>query len=85
MTPQHITKPCAILFNVPGAMAPGEFEERLKGVLKEVTGGERQYVLFIDDIHNVTGPNAQQVRAGRCLADMVLRAACLSCVWVCSL
>ncbi len=40
---------------------PGEFEERLKGVLNELTQAESKFVLFIDDIHTVTGPNAQQV------------------------
>lgn len=31
-----------------------------QGVLKELTEAETRYILFIDDIHNVTGPNAQQ-------------------------
>lgn len=43
-----------------GAMMPGEFEERLKGVLKELTEVPGKFILFIDDIHTVTGPNAQQ-------------------------
>jgi hypothetical protein len=29
-------------------------------VLKELTSGAKQYILFIDDIHTMTGPNAQQ-------------------------
>lgn len=41
-------------------MFPGEFEDRLKGVLKELTAEGGKAVLFIDDIHTVTGPNAQQ-------------------------
>jgi ATP-dependent Clp protease ATP-binding subunit ClpA len=40
---------------------PGEFEERMKGVLKELMEASNHSILFIDDIHTVTGPNAQQV------------------------
>ncbi|KAF5842390.1 P-loop containing nucleoside triphosphate hydrolase protein, partial [Dunaliella salina] len=43
-----------------GAFMPGEFEERLKAVLKELTEPNMRTVLFIDDLHNVMGPNAQQ-------------------------
>ena len=48
----------------PGAFMPGEFEERLKSVLKELTQVPGGCILFIDDIHTVTGPNAQQVCGG---------------------
>ncbi|KAF8056728.1 clpB2 [Scenedesmus sp. PABB004] len=43
-----------------GATFPGEFEERLRGVLSELVGAGRGALLFIDDIHAITGPNAQQ-------------------------
>ena len=43
-----------------GAAFPGEFEERLRGVLKELQREGDRAILFIDDIHTVTGPNAQQ-------------------------
>lgn len=43
-----------------GATFPGEFEERLRGVLAELTAAGPKAVLFIDDIHGITGPNAQQ-------------------------
>jgi hypothetical protein len=43
-----------------GATFPGEFEERLRGVLSELTAAGSKAVLFIDDIHGITGPNAQQ-------------------------
>jgi ATP-dependent Clp protease ATP-binding subunit ClpB len=38
-----------------GAKYKGEFEERLKAVVKEVTEAEGQYILFIDEIHTLIG------------------------------
>ncbi|MGQ1928579.1 ATP-dependent chaperone ClpB [Ornithobacterium rhinotracheale] len=40
---------------VAGAKYKGEFEERLKSVVKEVTGSEGQIILFIDEIHTLVG------------------------------
>ena len=40
---------------VAGAKYKGEFEERLKGVIKEVTQGEGDIILFIDEIHTLVG------------------------------
>ncbi len=40
---------------VAGAKYKGEFEERLKGVIKEVTSSEGEIVLFIDEIHTLIG------------------------------
>ena len=45
---------------VAGAKYRGEFEERLKAVLKEITEAEGQIVLFIDELHTVVGAGAAE-------------------------
>uniref|UniRef100_A0A6U4NMW4 Clp R domain-containing protein n=1 Tax=Hemiselmis andersenii TaxID=464988 RepID=A0A6U4NMW4_HEMAN len=45
---------------VAGAKYRGEFEERLKAVIKEVTDAEGQIIMFIDEIHTVVGAGATE-------------------------
>ena len=60
---------------IAGAKFRGEFEERLKAVLKEVTGADGNIVLFIDEIHTVVGAGATQgaMDAGNLLKPMLAR------------
>jgi ATP-dependent Clp protease ATP-binding subunit ClpB len=60
---------------IAGAKYRGEFEERLKAVLKEVTESQGQIVLFIDEIHTVVGAGATQgaMDAGNLLKPMMAR------------
>lgn len=60
---------------VAGAKYRGEFEERLKAVLKEVTEAEGQIIMFIDEIHTVVGAGATQgaMDAGNLLKPMLAR------------
>ena len=46
-----------------GVACRGEFEDRLKAVIKEVTDSNGKIVLFIDEIHLVVGAGATGVRA----------------------
>jgi ATP-dependent Clp protease ATP-binding subunit ClpB len=60
---------------IAGAKYRGEFEERLKAVLKEVTNSNGQVILFIDEIHTVVGAGATQgaMDAGNLLKPMLAR------------
>ncbi len=60
---------------IAGAKYRGEFEERLKAVLKEVTESNGHIILFIDEIHTVVGAGATQgaMDAGNLLKPMLAR------------
>jgi ATP-dependent Clp protease ATP-binding subunit ClpB len=60
---------------IAGAKYRGEFEERLKAVLKEVTDSQGSIILFIDEIHTVVGAGATQgaMDAGNLLKPMLAR------------
>ncbi len=61
---------------IAGAKYRGEFEDRLKAVLREVTGSNGQIVLFIDELHTVVGAGSGQqgsMDAGNLLKPMLAR------------
>ena len=60
---------------VAGAKYRGEFEERLKAVLKEITDSDGQIVLFIDELHTVVGAGASEgsMDASNLLKPMLAR------------
>ncbi|CAN5862694.1 ATP-dependent chaperone ClpB [soil metagenome] len=60
---------------VAGAKYRGEFEERLKAVLKEITEADGRYVVFIDEMHTIVGAGAAEgaMDAGNMLKPALAR------------
>ena len=60
---------------IAGAKFRGEFEERLKAVLKEIADNDGEIILFIDELHTVVGAGAAEgaMDAGNLLKPMLAR------------
>ncbi|HHV59279.1 MAG TPA: ATP-dependent chaperone ClpB [Clostridiaceae bacterium] len=60
---------------IAGAKYRGEFEERLKAVLKEISRSEGRIILFIDELHNIVGAGKAEgaMDAGNLLKPMLAR------------
>ncbi|MGH9917085.1 MAG: Clp protease N-terminal domain-containing protein, partial [Pyrinomonadaceae bacterium] len=83
--PESLRHRCVVTLDmgalVAGAKYRGEFEERLKAVLKEVQESEGQIILFIDELHLVVGAGKTEgsMDAGNLLKPMLARGE-LNCI-----
>src|SRR6185437_6400038 len=60
---------------VAGAKYRGEFEDRLKAVLKEITDAEGEVITFVDELHTIVGAGAAEgaMDAGQMIKPMLAR------------
>ena len=60
---------------VAGAKYRGEFEDRMKAVLKEITDSDGEIVTFVDELHTIVGAGGAEgaVDAGNMIKPMLAR------------
>jgi ATP-dependent Clp protease ATP-binding subunit ClpB len=77
--PETLRNKQLILVDIGGMVAGtkyrGQFEERFKALLKEISESEGQYVVFIDELHNIVGAGAAEgaVDAGNMMKPLLAR------------
>ncbi len=60
ITPEHLLLALDLGALIAGTKYRGEFEDRLKALLKEINGAQGSVILFIDELHTLVGAGAAE-------------------------